>query len=308
MEVNYLKKITVLVNKNWETDGVMSALVNNAIRPQNLPYPEKLYVPGYSEKTKEPRAIFLFKEEGDVSTQVTVRCIQDMMYYEVEPDPATQSGSSSAEKYRILPSILEEDDPDLVISVSTAGYPADFSCNGSVVIGGNFFLFDGHPGNPKSNLKSTSLNTLLPVNVNKKLFSLIDFDFRNSVEPKFLKTPHNPCDHPLCIASHVFTALSVINVTEYEEYNWADHEAMAKYNEVETRLPCNSSETTHGVVKLSTNKPIIFVSPITDQFGHFDFEVTPTQNYAASFNAGIAIGHLLCALDSYVKDGNSFSG
>lgn len=301
-----MKKVTVIVNKNWETDGVMSALVNVGVRPQKLPFPEKLHIPNYSNKTKEPRAIFAFKEGRETLLQVTVRCIQDLMYIDVPPNPTTQSGSSSEEKYRVLPSVLKDDKPDLVISVSTAGYPSNFTRNGSVVIGGNFFIHNGNENNPKSKLQHRSIGKLLGNNVNPRLYGLIDNDFRNSVEPKFLKTPRNPCEYPCCIASPVFTALSIINVTEYEEYNWADHEGMAHYKEAEKRLPCNSSETTHGVVKLCTDKPIIFLSPITDQFGNFDFEVIPTQNYAASFNAGLAAGHLLCALVDFVKSGNEF--
>ncbi len=297
-----MKKITVVVNKDWETDGVMGALVNVGLHPPGLPFPDELHTPRYSEKTQKPRAVFFLPDKSAPVLRVTVRCIQDLMN-------SGKSASSSEEKYRVLPPVLREDDPDLVISVSTAGYPADFTCNGSVVIGGNFFIHDEYaqePFNPKSNLKNPGIGVLLPNNVNPKLYRLIGFDFRNGVESKFLKTPRNPGDHPCCIASDVFTALSVINVTEYQEYNWADHEALAHYNAVEKRLPCNSSETTHGVVKLCTDKPVVFLSPITDQFGRFDFEVTPTQNYVASFNAGLVLGHLLCELVGFVESGNTF--
>ena len=96
-------------------------------------------------------------------------------------------------------------------------------------------------------------------------------------------------------------------MTDYTEYNWVDHEAIAQYRGIEKRLPINSIETTHGVIKLSTDKPIIFVSAITDKLGNFDAEVTATQNYVASFNAGIVIGQLILSLNDFIIKGNDFA-
>lgn len=310
-------KVTVAINKNWEAEGVLAALVNHNIRPKQLPFPDKLNTPTYYGKTTEPRAVFSFKDGNETTMLVTVRSIQDSMYHDREPELAKKSSSSSAEKYRILPDLFKKDEADCVISVSTAAYPSDFSANGSVVIGGNFFMYDGHPNNPKSELSHSDIGKLLKNKINPKVFSLVGFDFKNAVESKFLRTPNNPAEKACCTASQVSTALSVVNVTEFEEYNWVDHEALEAYNAYFDksdkdrihRLPCNSSETTHGVVKLAADKfrqntPVIFISPITDQIGRFDFDLTPTQTFAASFNAGVALGQLLCELNGFVKSGN----
>ena len=195
----------------------------------------------------------------------------------------------------------------MVIALGTAGYPSATSYNGSVIIGGNFFIHNGHPGNPKSDLKHVDIGKLLLSNVNPKVFDLVNKDFKNQVEPKFINTPRNPATPAVCMASKVYTAISSVNVTDYSEYNWVDHEAVDHYQAVEKRLPFNSLETTHGVIKLSTPKPILFISAITDRLGFFDSEVNASQNYVSSFNAGIVAAQLLINLNDFVGAGNSFS-
>jgi len=56
----------------------------------------------------------------------------------------------------------------------------------------------------------------------------------------------------------------------------------------------------------SARKAIIFLSAITDRLGGFDLEVISTQNYAASFNAGIVLGELMCSLNNMVINGFDF--
>jgi len=66
-------------------------------------------------------------------------------------------------------------------------------------------------------------------------------------------------------------------------------------------------ETTHGVVKISTEAPIIFISPVTDRFGHFNDDVSSIQNYVAAFNGGVVLRELLWSLSSFVDKGNEFA-
>lgn len=305
-----MKTIAVVVNKNWETEPVLNALTNGDFRPDNLPFPETLNSPKDKDnKMKIPRAIFRFpkRKMGEVvdnTLLVKVWCIQDLMSPE-------ESSSSSEEKFKVLPGILKEENPDLVIAVGTAGYPLEnVSLNGSVVVGANFFIHNGHPGNSHSNLDVPEIGKLLASNINSDLFdppkSPFTKNFKSVVESKFLPTPRNPAAKAVCMASKVFTAISSVNVTDYSEYNWVDHEAIAHFKQVENRLPANSLETTHGVIKISTDKPVIFVSAITDRLGSFDFEVTSSQNYAASFNAGLVLGELLCSLNHLVVKGFDF--
>lgn len=40
-----MKKILVIINKNWETEPVLNALTNPKLRPAALPFPEVINTP-----------------------------------------------------------------------------------------------------------------------------------------------------------------------------------------------------------------------------------------------------------------------
>ncbi len=301
-----VKNIAIIVNKNWETEPVLNAMTNPKIRPQELGFPIWINSPRQDiQPNCNPRAKWEINSQSEFEMNFSLWCIQDMM------NPKANS-SSSEEKYIDLVPIIKGYKPDLVIAVGTAGYPQDDSINGSVVIGSNFFIHDGHPGNTESNLVHQDIGKFLQSNVNPKLFKIFDSNFKNSVESKFIKAIRNPIEHPVCIASKVYTAISTVNVTDYDEYNWVDEEAIEHYYEViedsKDKYPAKSSETTHGVIKISTDAdiPIIFVSGITDRTGRFDIDVNDTQNYIASFNAGIVLGQMLISLYGFIRANNEF--
>jgi hypothetical protein len=300
-----MKTIAVVVNKNWETEPVLNALTNSELRPKAFPFPQISNSPKDGQnKMIAPRGIFYFENEGIVSIKVSIWCIQDLMYFNVKPNPETQSSSSSEEKFRILSNIFSTEKPDLIIAVGTAGYPSDKSINGSVIIGANFFIHNGNENNIKSKLTNENIGKLLQCNVNPKLFSLINEDFKNKVLAKFIPVPINPANPPVCLSSENYSAISSINVTDYNQYEKVDKQAVEHYKNVERNLEFVSLETTHGVIKLrSDNTPIMFLSAITDRIGYFKSEVTATQNYVASFNAGIVLAELLCSInDLFLSD------
>lgn len=171
--------------------------------------------------------------------------------------------------------------------------------------GGTFFLHDGHPGNPESNLQSEYVGQLLPSNVNRAVFDLVSEDSFAVAEGKFISPPNTPATGGFfCMANPNYAAASSINVTDYSEYTRVDEEGRRHFEQVPSpgfRLV--SLETTHGVVKISTARPILFLSPITDRLGHFDDDVTDTQNYVCAFNGGLALGQLFCELAKYLKEG-----
>ena len=245
-----------------------------------------------------PRAILNLNPGTAQELRIKVWCIQDLI--------PPESSSSSEEKHGALVPVIKADNPELIIAVGTAGYPSATSFNGSVIIGANFFIHDGHPGNQWSNLKHPDIGKLQISNVNSELFGLVNREFRNSVEPKLISPPREPAEPPVCLASKAYTAISTINVTDYTEYNWVDDEAVTHFRK-ESKLPVSSLETTHGVIKLCSDRSIIFISAITDRIGYFDSEVNPTQNYVASFNAGIVLGQLLISLNEFYLTGKSFS-
>ena len=143
-----MKKILVIINKNWETEPVLNALTNPKLRPAALPFPEVINTPCDGDnRMSQPRAVFSLPREGEEPLQVVVRCIEDLMATGVNT-------SSSLEKYKVLPQAIAADAADLIISVSTANYPDPaVTHNGTVILGGNFFIHDGNPdshayGNP----------------------------------------------------------------------------------------------------------------------------------------------------------------
>ena len=140
----------------------------------------------------------------------------------------------------------------------------------------------------------------MPQNVNPELFQIFNSSFKLNTEPKFLKTPNNPINRSTCLASQYYTALSTVNIIDYGEYAWADNETVAVFRNVEKKLPIGSLETTHGVIRLSSDIPMFFISAITDKEGNFDMEVTSGQNYTAAFNSGIILGQFLSDFSSLI--------
>jgi len=300
------KNITVIVNKSWETEPLLNAMTNQALLANLplvshlLPFPSVFNSPKNlkdANSRTSVRARFQLVN-ADTRLNISVWCIEDLM------DP-TKNASSSEEKFRVLPTALV-DNPDLVVSVSTANCPYDKSMNGSVLIGANSFLYNGCPGNPASNLQPQQINQLMPSNVNADLFALVDETFNAVVTADFLIPPHS-ASHPfVCKASNKLSVVSSINVTDYTMYTQVDEDARNEFNMVVKKDP-DTIETTHGVVKISTEAPIIFISPVTDRFGHFNDDVSSIQNYVAAFNGGVVLRELLWSLSSFVDKGNEFA-
>lgn len=292
--------VAIIVNKNWEAEPMLAAMCSNEFRPATLPFPEVLS-PLQDKKftTDKPRAVFRFRDtatpDKPVLLEVKIWCLQDLM-------DKSKSGSSSEEKYRVLPPVLVTEKFDLVIAVGTAGYVSDSSYAGAVVVGGCFFVHNGHPGNPDSDMKHTEFEKLLPFNINPAVFGIFNTAFKQKTEFKFLKVPVNPAIRSALLASQFYTAIGSVNVTDYGEYNWVDAEAIQAFRKVEPKLPIGSLETTHGVIRLSSEQPCFFVSAIVDREGHFDMEVTPGQNYVGSFNAGIVLAQFITDLNDKLKD------
>lgn len=99
----------------------------------------------------------------------------------------------------------------------------------------------------------------------------------------------------------------VINVLDYGEYAWVDNQAVASFRTVEKNLPVGSIETTHALIRLCSDEPCLFMSAITDSEGRFDIEVTSPQNYLCAFNAGIALGYFMTAINDQISKDPNFS-
>ncbi|MBS1629333.1 MAG: hypothetical protein JST27_04660 [Bacteroidetes bacterium] len=308
-----MRNIAIIINKNWEAEPALAAMCSAEFRPISLPFPTVLISNQDKKFTSDKaRAVFEIHESGDTSKpiilQAKVWCIQDLM-------DKSKSSSSSEEKYQVLTKMLNKESPELIIAVGTAGYYFDeTSYAGSVVVGSRFFVHNGktkNEPNPLTNLLLPEFETLLPQNVNPDLFTKLfpphPLSMKPKIEPKMLRVPNNPTARATVLASQFYTAVGSVNITDYGEYAWVDAESVNAFRAVNQKLPIGSLETTHGVIRLSSLAPCIFVSAITDREGHFELEVNPGQNYVSSFNAGVVLAQMLADLGILIAQSPTFS-
>lgn len=294
------KKVTVVVNKAWEYDPFFSAITHPFLRPAGLPDPSKIN--DVKEPMKEPRA-----EMHLENMDVVFRCVQNMM------DPDVNKSISEA-KMVYMPEYLASDNPDLVISVSTAESTPDIakaltkfintSINGSVIIGNQFFMSDQRAVDrtkPKSNL-AVNPYADYSEDISDALYSNINKDAER-IARKFLPQKNAPAPTMYLLASKKVVSVGVVNIVHYEKYPIADENSLKEFYNTGS-LDCPASlETTHGIVSMAANPiggkhvPVIFVSPITDRYLCFSEDVDDVQNYIAGFNAGLAVGEILVMLN-----------
>jgi len=296
-----MNKVTIIVNKSWEADPVIHAITSMKIKPAGFPFPVELNIPRPSPLSSMSapkqigyRALFEIRDPktSDVLLSATIWCIEDLMH-------ADKHGSSSEEKALCLAELYEkEKGSDLVIAVGTAGFNDRYtSMNGSVVIGAEFVTFDAIPDNRESEFKHELLGRYLPSNLpevlQKNLFAIFKDSFKDIVSSKLLPVPNQPAERCKVMAASNYVALSNVNITNYNDYAWADEAGLKHYEQLEVRSPVGSIETTHGVIRICSTIPTIFVSAISDRLGYFASEITPGQNYVSSFNAGILLSYLI---------------
>lgn len=290
----------IIINKNSEAESMLSGMCNNEFRPSTLPFPEVLASLKDKRYTSDnPRAIFRFHDTEDVSKsvllQVKIFCLQDLMN-------KNKKTSSAEEKFKVLPPILERENPDIVIAMGTAYSLSESTSAGSVIVGGRFFIHNGHPGNHESNMQHPDFEKMQSFNINPKVFDIINPLFKQKIEYKFLKPANHSATRPALHSSQFYCALSSANVTDYGEYAWVEGEAYLAFIREVKKFRIGSMETTHSIIRLSSAKPCMFVSAITDRAGNLDIASTAEQNYIASFNAGLVLGQFISDLNDQLKD------
>ena len=245
-----------------------------------------------------PRAVFSIQ-----GSYAEVWCISDLL--EHLPDD-NKFQSSTAQKAKYLPKIFRGEEPGLVIAVGTAGLPEETSENGSVVTGTKCFVHNAYAGgtNFDSDWRVGPFDTIIDSSISEVAFrELVNLDQAPS---RFLVPPLNPGSQLRVLGDHCFVALSGVNVTEYSEYTQADAATLDAFVQAKSGLPAKSLETTHGLIRVQSLAPFLFVSGITDRVGHFDTEVQPrsyAQNTVAAHNAGVALGNLLVNLNALMSKG-----
>ena len=317
------KRVLIIANKNWEATALMNVLLEVKACPDKFPWPVKLThpLPPHIESTSskpKPRAVFHFQERSHGKThdvQVEVWCIQDAM------NPSVSS-SSTKEKDEVLAvmyfggkvEVDTDKDPDFVVAFGTAGFPGEASYNGCVFVGANTFIHDPFSDDLRNETYWHSEQTgrlIGPSSLSVELFNpdcrLFDESLKSQVESRFLAPPMNPARKQILVAASNYTAVGVVNITNYDDYAWADEEALRAFRDAckehRERPPIGSVETTHGVIRLQSGAPFIFISGITDRIGHFNMEVGPrpyAQNFACAHNAGVVAAWLIPRIVSYL--------
>ncbi len=295
---NIHPRVAVVVNKRREVEGFLQGLKGSyflhdlRVREENTPA-----APWYRMAAWRMNASL---EQMDF----IILCIEDIMPPANDRVPES-SGSNSQQKAMLLPGYLQQSNPDLVISVSTAeSTPAieqeKPSQNGSVVLGGCFYTYDARGCDPTS----PSRLPMLPFaanNVDKEIYQLLaDEALRKAAVQRFQTPPNRPATPMQILCDPDYIAVVAINVIHYPAYEKADPAAYdACKRQYGDKRPA-TIETTHSLVRSAAKgRPTLFVSPITDRYGKFNQDVDPAgkQNHAASYNAGVTTALFLRELD-----------
>ena len=293
------KRVMLIANKWWEADPLCWVLFHDKARPSVFcDYKTKNYpsqrVPNQptEPRPRDPAAIprFTFKCMG---VTVEVWCLEELM------NPA-ENPSSAAEKARVLPAaIASGTTPDLVIAFGTAGSRPGLHINGCVVVGRRVYIHDAYNGvADRTGLWTPSKEDLviesdLPVGVIQGISS----ESKHSAETRFLPPPIAPANPLLVMAGDGFISVGHVNCINYDEYAWSPMRAVESFNDNASGSgEIGSVESTHGLIRLVSEAPFLYVSGIADPVGLFNLQVTPrvyAQNTVAAHNAAIALAWLL---------------
>jgi len=304
------KRIIAVVNKWWEFEPLIAAMLNENAWPKDgvrwptfirhpRPRPDPAHLPP-EDKNPAPRAIFILP-----NCEVEVWCISDLLE-DLSDDAKWQS--SSERKGERLPRIFKGSPADLVIAIGTAASIGPTTLNGSVVIGTKVFVHNSHPGgtNSDSNWTKGPFDSLVDSAISPALFENItklDGGLVRSVSDRFLVPPLNPALRPFLAAEYTGVSLGSVNVTDHKEYDATDAATIQAYKATGIKSPAACLETTHGVIRAYSGDNYIFLSGISDRVGHFSDEVDPrpyAQNTTAAHNAGIVLTWMLPRINEFL--------
>lgn len=298
-------RVLVIINKWWECDPALAAMLNDNTRPSDSPWPNDLKparprpeVASVENLNPVQRATFRYKNFA-----AEVWCVSDLL------DGLSRSlQSSSLEKYKRLPAIFKGEKPGLVIAVGTASSPHfGVNCNGGVAVGTSVFMHDGRPddANPDKYLSLPIFDQLVGSTITAPVFERIQRMNVTSVLNRFLPVPLNPSPSVDVSIGFGNVALGTINVPDLKDYATKDLLTVQAFKEHVKTADAVSLETTHGLIRaqvrdLAGDCPFLFVSGIVNRFGRFLTDVDPradAQNTVGAHNAGVVVTWMLSSLD-----------
>lgn len=277
-------EIVVVVNKWWEAAPLIGVLQNSDARPPRFADVSQPGLGGPSAPA--PRLTARCSD-----WRVVVWCLQDLM----DPD---ENPSLTWEKARVLPRIFRvHQAARLVLAFGTAACPRGTGHNGSVAIGSSVFVHDPYacPPVPTKHWTHPKLNQVVE-SKGAALLASLSTQLVGEAEKRFLNALLGPASPPRLGVGEDLVSVSVVNVTNPDDYRWADPQALEGFKVVAKGRTAASCETTHGVIRLLTEVPFLYVSGVANALGKFAEEVLPkkyAQNFIAAHNAAIATAWLL---------------
>ena len=273
------KSIAIIANKWWEAAPLAYVLSHPDASPKEV---TRATAASYVGQAR-PRPRLECWVDPCV---VEVWCIQDWM------DPGVSS-SSTWEKARVLPHMKLAS--DLVIGFGTCACPMPSHENGSVVMGSSVFVHDPYsrPPDPARHWTHASLNTIVDSSAEPILGALAPAML--DIRARMIAAPNLPGPLNLHLGAK-YVATGVVNVTTPKDYVWADPQALGEFAKVAGSAVSASHETTHGLIRLATNRPFLYVSGVANALGEYDSELAPNlyaQNLVAASNAAVALASLL---------------
>lgn len=207
-------------------------------------------------------------------------------------------------KWKVLPTILGEAAPELVIAFGTAASEHTISSNGCVVVGTRAFAHNPFADDPSAGSGWTGdccdevlLSSLDPEQDSKRFSAILgDTSVRANINLRLLSPPNDPASEPLLFVASNYAAVSDVNVLNYDDFAWADAETLSSFQEHSDGSPIGSLETTHAVIRIASDAPFMFVSGIANRFLRFNKEAATNdyaQNFVAAHNAGVVIAWLM---------------
>ena len=186
-----MKRISVVINKWWEAEPVLNALLSPRVRPATLSWPVFLNNPRNrpsqaplpaENAVPVPRAVYMLP-----NSTVVVWCVSDVLEHLLD---RSAFQSSSARKAENLPKLFAFA-PDVVIAVGTAAHLG--TENGKVMVGTNVFMHNFHPNgtNPDSDWRVGPFDQLIASTLTRSVFDAAT-QFDALLPSKFLPTPKVP--------------------------------------------------------------------------------------------------------------------
>jgi hypothetical protein len=304
-----MHRVVIIANKTWEVDPLIGVLLHEKVRTTAFtkfkfthhPVLAQLQSlkPPQPDPTPQPRIEFQYEHLA-----VEVWCLQDVM------NPAVSS-SSSLEKANKCPRIFswKQTPPEVTIAFGTAAFPPGPCCNGNVVVGTRVFVHDPYPDAlPKTTWKPPRHDVVIDSSVPDGFFREVQESVRFAAENRFIVPPLRAATPPVILAGQGMVAMSVVNVTNYDDYVWTDREAVKAFTEHASTYELASVETTHGLIRSLCGKGMFFyVSGIANEQGTFDLETVPrvyAQNFVAAHNAGVTVSYLIPELAAKLPPGS----